>query len=64
MRSHLEILGKQSTTAHLNFVTWNKAYCLFPCTTLKKQEAYLIKALDDFVADVLGDFASATGQKE
>jgi hypothetical protein len=33
---------EQCLTAELNFITWNKAYCLFPQATLQEKEAYLL----------------------
>jgi hypothetical protein len=39
----IETLVSAGTTACQNFITWNKAYALFPYTTFMRQEAYLIE---------------------
>jgi hypothetical protein len=48
----VRLLLRFSTTAELNFITWNKAYCLFPLATLIKRNCY---PTDDFYEDIAED---------
>ncbi|CZR31981.1 uncharacterized protein FPRO_02089 [Fusarium proliferatum ET1] len=41
------ILTSSSTTTVVNFITWSKAYCVFPRQTLVKHEFYPLRPLDD-----------------
>lgn len=41
------ILSSTFTTAHLNIITWNKAFSIFPVHTLIKHKFYPLKAIDN-----------------
>ncbi|RBR22568.1 hypothetical protein FVER53590_00052 [Fusarium verticillioides] len=51
------ILTSSSTTAILNLITWNKAYCIFPRQTLIKHEFYPLRPLDDDFGSELSDLS-------
>ncbi|KAF5677105.1 hypothetical protein FCIRC_6832 [Fusarium circinatum] len=51
------ILTSSSTTAMVNFITWNKAYCIFPRQTLIKHECYPLRPLDDDFGSELGELS-------
>ncbi|KAF5232816.1 hypothetical protein FANTH_12795 [Fusarium anthophilum] len=51
------ILTSSSTTAMVNFITWNKAYCIFPRQTLLKHEFYPLRPLDDDFGSELGELS-------
>jgi hypothetical protein len=40
------LLVSACTTASLNFLSWNKAYALYPRTTFLKKEGYLLRRID------------------
>jgi hypothetical protein len=45
------IVQSRVTTANMNFITWNKACCLFPAATIGWRESYMVGDLnedDDF----------------
>lgn len=42
-----EVLNAAYYTASLNFISWNKAYSLYPYTTFVKKEAYMLKPLEE-----------------
>jgi hypothetical protein len=44
------LLCDASTTASLNFISWNKAYALFPRESFVENQAYLLKNLTDVVS--------------
>ncbi|KAF5238851.1 hypothetical protein FANTH_10179 [Fusarium anthophilum] len=43
----VEIINKAVTTAGLNFVSWNKAYCLLPIPTVVFHKLYPLKPIDN-----------------
>ncbi|KAF4415970.1 hypothetical protein FACUT_12965 [Fusarium acutatum] len=51
------ILTSSSTTAIVNVITWNKAYCIFPRQTLIKHEFYPLRPLDDDFGSELNDLS-------
>ncbi|KAF4480046.1 short-chain dehydrogenase reductase [Fusarium agapanthi] len=51
------ILTSSSTTAIVNVITWNKAYCIFPHQTLIKHEFYPLRPLDDDFGSELGEIS-------
>ncbi|CVK85081.1 uncharacterized protein FMAN_01997 [Fusarium mangiferae] len=51
------ILTSSSTTAMVNFITWSKAYCVFPRQTLLKHEFYPLRPLDDDFGLELSDLS-------
>ncbi|KAF2644413.1 hypothetical protein P280DRAFT_534850 [Massarina eburnea CBS 473.64] len=42
-----KLLNHASTTANLNFITWNAAYSLFPSSTFITKDAYMLNAMED-----------------
>jgi hypothetical protein len=40
------LLTSVCTTASLNFLSWNKAYALYPHTTFLKRDGYLLRRID------------------
>ncbi|KAH7180276.1 hypothetical protein DER46DRAFT_693395 [Fusarium sp. MPI-SDFR-AT-0072] len=51
------ILTSSSTTAIVNVITWNKAYCIFPHQTLIKHEFYPLRPLDDDFGSELSELS-------
>ncbi|KAF4336551.1 hypothetical protein FBEOM_9593 [Fusarium beomiforme] len=51
------ILTSSSTTAIINVITWNKAYCIFPHQTLIKHEFYPLRPLDDDFGSELSELS-------
>ncbi|KAH6959644.1 hypothetical protein BKA56DRAFT_501478 [Ilyonectria sp. MPI-CAGE-AT-0026] len=49
------ILTSSHTTACVNFLTWNKAYSIFPQQTLSKHHSYPLKSLDDDFGSTLNE---------
>jgi hypothetical protein len=47
------ILENFYTTAVVNIVTWNKAYCLFPKETLLEKKTYFLKPMNDYFETLL-----------
>ncbi|KAF1846390.1 uncharacterized protein K460DRAFT_356074 [Cucurbitaria berberidis CBS 394.84] len=43
----LLLLYEAPSTATLSFITWNKAYSLFPRTTFVRKECYLLQKIED-----------------
>jgi hypothetical protein len=44
------------TSAIVNFLTWNKAYSLFPLPTFVYHKTYLFKGLDEYHAGLMGKY--------
>ncbi|KAJ2990846.1 hypothetical protein NUW58_g2756 [Xylaria curta] len=51
------ILTLSRTTAHINFITWNKAYSLFPRQTLLDHQFYPLGSLDNGFGSGLSELA-------
>ncbi|KAK2841552.1 hypothetical protein FQN49_006146 [Arthroderma sp. PD_2] len=51
------LLHGSYTTACVNFITWNKAYSVFPLLTFVRNEAYLLKEMDDNFGCLLVKYA-------
>ncbi|EXL93467.1 hypothetical protein NOF04DRAFT_13761 [Fusarium oxysporum II5] len=51
------ILTSSSTTAIVNVITWNKAYCIFPHQTLIKHDVYPLRPLDDDFGSELSELS-------
>lgn len=51
------VLRSACTTADLNLITWNKAYSLFPYSTIAKHEFFPIRPLDDEFGETLVQYA-------
>lgn len=54
----VEILNKSLTTAGANFISWNKAYSLFPIPTIKLHKLYPLKQLDNTFGRLLRRYAT------
>jgi len=52
------ILASSYTTASVNFVTWNKAYSIFPVQTVIHHKFYPLKPLDDDFGSVLNELGN------
>ncbi|KAI1496142.1 hypothetical protein F5X99DRAFT_422356 [Biscogniauxia marginata] len=52
------ILTSTYTTACVNFITWNKAYSIFPQQTLINHQFYPLRSLDDGFGSNLNELAS------
>ncbi|RTE68648.1 hypothetical protein BHE90_016973 [Fusarium euwallaceae] len=52
------ILTSSYTTACVNFLTWNKAYSIFPQQTLINHQFYPLRSLDDDFGSKLNELAS------
>ncbi|EFQ97173.1 hypothetical protein MGYG_00217 [Nannizzia gypsea CBS 118893] len=50
------LLHESYTTACLNIITWNKAYCLFPRLTLARGKSYLLKDMDENFGKLLEEY--------
>ncbi|KAI9150790.1 hypothetical protein HJFPF1_10567 [Paramyrothecium foliicola] len=53
----LHILKSSYTTACVNFLTWNKAFCMFPLDTLIKHRFYPLQNFDDRFGSRLNELA-------
>ncbi|KAM3498599.1 hypothetical protein MY10362_008089 [Beauveria mimosiformis] len=51
------LLQNCCTTAELNFITWNKAYSLFPAATLARRKTYPLRPMDDDFGALLAELA-------
>lgn len=45
------------STVTVNFLTWNKAYALFPLPTFVHHKGYLLKALDNYLSSLLDKYS-------
>ncbi|RYO92279.1 hypothetical protein DL762_001728 [Monosporascus cannonballus] len=52
------ILTSSYTTASVNFITWNKAYSIFPVQTVIQHRFYPLKPLDDDFGSVLNELGN------
>ncbi|KAF2247532.1 hypothetical protein BU26DRAFT_566501 [Trematosphaeria pertusa] len=52
-----KLLTEAPTTAALNFLSWNRAYALFPSTTFIQKDVYLLLKLDDAMGEHLAQLA-------
>lgn len=52
-----------NTTTKLNFLSWNKAYSVFPLPTFVQYKSYLLQSLDDEDARLAAQFDSRGGWK-
>jgi hypothetical protein len=58
LRPILSVGGDRCTTADLSFITWNKAFCLFPSATLQHRVSYLIGPLAECTPLGLADLGA------
>jgi len=45
-------------TAIVNFITWNKAYSIFPRHTFLQHKGYLLQPLNEYLSILLRKYAS------
>ncbi|RGP70021.1 hypothetical protein FSPOR_4312 [Fusarium sporotrichioides] len=49
----IDIINEATTTAGLNFISWNKAYCLLPVPTIRFHKFYTLKPFDNTIGQSL-----------
>ncbi|GKU21451.1 hypothetical protein FLAG1_06217, partial [Fusarium langsethiae] len=49
----IDIINEATTTAGLNFISWNKAYCLVPVPTIRFHKFYTLKPFDNTIGQSL-----------
>ncbi|KAF1809576.1 hypothetical protein P152DRAFT_441373 [Eremomyces bilateralis CBS 781.70] len=52
------ILDSSYTTASINFITWNKAYSIFPIQTVIHHKLYALKPMDEDFGSVLNELSN------
>lgn len=51
------ILSSFYSTVVVNFLTWNKAYAIFPLPTFVHHKGFLLKPLDNYISSVLEKYS-------
>ncbi|KAI4717418.1 hypothetical protein E4T48_06411 [Aureobasidium sp. EXF-10727] len=46
------------STAHVNFITWNKAYCMFPNVTFLDRRMYFLHNPDEAMGQILSKYSA------